>query len=135
MRLLWRFSVITLGASIATGVHAAPEPNKTDAKKPVAPVGKLSSEDIKTNFFNGQPFTSSTPSGVKFKMTFTSDGKVTREPVGKSGVKGEGTWALDKRGFCTTWKGSKSNCYSLVASGENRWSVMNGPALLGYWSK
>jgi len=72
----------------------------------------LAPNEIQATFFNGQPFTSSTPSNVKFKMVFTADGKMTREPVAKTtGVKGEGTWKLTKDGFCTTWKGSAANCF------------------------
>jgi hypothetical protein len=40
-----------------------------------APAAKLSPTDIQAAFFNGQPFTASTPSNLKFKMTFTADGK------------------------------------------------------------
>ena len=47
---------------------------------------RLAPADIQKTFFNGQTFTSSTPSNIQFKMTFTEDGKVVREPVGKSGV-------------------------------------------------
>ena len=68
-------------------------------------------------------------------MVFTPDGKVTREPVGKSGVKGEGTWKLSKDGFCTTWKGSKANCFSLMARSDKEWSVMKGAAAVGTWTK
>ena len=34
----------------------------------------LAPNEIQATFFNGQPFTSSTPSNVKFKMVFTADG-------------------------------------------------------------
>ena len=63
--------------------------------------------------FNGQPFTSSTPSNIKFTMVFKADGKVTRKPQGTTGVGGEGTWKLSKDGFCTTWKGGNENCFTL----------------------
>ena len=96
---------------------------------------KLTPADIQKNFFNGEAFTASTPSNIKFKMVFKPDGKVTREPVGKSGVKGEGTWTLSKDGFCTTWKGSKSNCFSLVSRTDKEWSVMKGSASVGTWTK
>jgi hypothetical protein len=99
-------------------------------------VTKLTPKEIQDTFFNGQPFTSSTPSNIKFKMVFMADGKMTREPVSRAaGVKGEGTWKLSKDGFCTTWKGSKENCYSLVAAGNNKWSVVKGTAAMGTWSK
>ena len=101
----------------------------------VSAATKLAPADIQKNFFNGEAFTASTPSNIKFKMVFRPDGKVTREPVGKSGVKGEGTWTLSKDGFCTTWKGSKSNCFSLVARSDKEWSVMKGSAAVGTWTK
>lgn len=96
---------------------------------------KLTPSDIQAQFFNGQPFTSATPSNIKFKVLFTPDGKMAREPVGTAGVKGTGTWALSKEGFCTTWKGSKANCFTLVSAGDNKWSVMKGSALVGTWAK
>ncbi|HZP75794.1 MAG TPA: hypothetical protein VFB45_06605 [Pseudolabrys sp.] len=132
-------SALSVSVLVLMSISVAQAATKPDAKKPAsgpAPtINKLSPDAIKTTFFTGTPFTASTPAGVKFKMVFTPDGKATREPLGKSGAKGEGSWTLDKRGFCTSWTGSKANCYSLVANGENKWSVMNGPALLGIWSK
>lgn len=96
---------------------------------------KLGAADVKAAFFDGQPFTASTPSGVKFKMVFTPDGKVTREPVGNAGAKGDGTWKLDKEGFCTSWKGQKPNCFIVLSSGTNKWSIMKSSTLVAVWSK
>jgi hypothetical protein len=100
-----------------------------------ASAAPLAPNDIQTTFFNGQPFTSSTPQNIKYTMVFTADGKMTREPLGKAGVKGEGTWKLSKDGFCTTWKNSAANCFNLVPSGDNKWSVMKGTASIGTWTK
>jgi hypothetical protein len=100
-----------------------------------APAGKLAPSDIQSTFFAGQPFTSSTPQNIQYKMLFTADGKMTREPLGKAGVKGDGTWKLSKDGFCTAWKNSPQNCFTLVSAGENKWSVMKGNSLIGTWSK
>jgi hypothetical protein len=100
-----------------------------------APAGALKPAEIQTTFFNGEPFTSSTPQNIKYTMVFTADGKMTRAPLGKAGVKGEGTWKLSKDGFCTTWKNSAANCFNLVASGDKKWSVMKGTAAIGTWSK
>src|SRR5262245_41470321 len=100
-----------------------------------APLGRLLPKDIEATFFNGQPFTASTPSNVKFRMVFNADGKMTREPVSKSGAKAEGTWKLSLDGFCTTWKGSKENCYRVQANGTNKWSIMAGTSAVAYWSK
>jgi hypothetical protein len=99
-----------------------------------APAAKLAPNDIQTTFFNGQPFTASTPSNLKFKMTFTADGKMKRQPIG-TGSKGEGTWKLSKDGFCTSWKGSKDRCFTVVSAGDNKWSVLKGSTIMATWSK
>ena len=99
-----------------------------------APAAKLSPTDIQATFFNGQPFTASTPSNLKFKMIFTADGKMKRQPIG-GGSRGEGTWKLSKDGFCSTWKGSKDNCFTVVSAGDNQWSVLKGSTIMATWSK
>jgi hypothetical protein len=96
---------------------------------------KLTPKEIQTEFFDGKTFTAATTSGTKFKMTFSGDGKVTREPQDKAGAKGEGTWKLSKDGFCTTWKGSAANCYTIVNVDKNKWSVVKGAATVAVWSK
>ena len=92
--------------------------------------GGLAPNEIQATFFNGQPFTASTPN-IKYKMVFTADGKMTREPAGGAGAKSEGTWKLSKDGFCTTWKGSKANCYRIETAGDNKWSVRKGTTTRG----
>jgi hypothetical protein len=96
---------------------------------------KLTPKEIQTEFFDGKTFTAATTSGTKFKMMFSGDGKVTREPQDKAGAKGEGTWKLSKDGFCTTWKGSAANCYTIVNVDKNKWSVVKGAATVAVWSK
>ena len=96
----------------------------------------LAPSEIQATFFTGQAFTARTPSGLKFKMTFTPDGKMTREPLApvtkgpaqKSVERGSpsigtGTWRLNAKGFCTTWAHSKPTCFTVVPSGDNKWSV------------
>jgi hypothetical protein len=101
-----------------------------------APPTKLAPSDIQTAFFNGQPFTAATTSNVKFKMTFTADGKMKREPAGGGGgSKGEGTWKLSKDGFCTTWKNAGANCFTVVSAGDNKWSVLKGSTIMATWTK
>jgi len=72
------------------------------AAEPMAP------NDIKATFFTGQPFTAASPSGAKFTMTFTPDGKTTREPLEQSGKASAGTWKLSAKGFCTAWGHAKA---------------------------
>ena len=99
-----------------------------------APAAKLSPDDIKATFFNGQPFTASTPSNVKFKM-ITADGKMKRQSVGGGKKGGEGTWKLSSDGFCRTWKGAKEECFTIVSAGTNQWSVLKGSGIVATWSK
>ncbi len=99
-----------------------------------APPAKLLPSEIQATFFNGQPFTASTPSKLKFKMTFTADGKMKRQPIG-TGSRGEGTWKLSKDGFCTTWKGAQDHCFTVVNAGDNKWSVLKGSTIMATWSK
>ncbi len=56
-------------------------------------------------------------------MTFTPDGKMTREPLAQSGDKTAGTWQLNAKGFCTSWQHAKSNCFTVVPMSDNKWSV------------
>jgi hypothetical protein len=98
------------------------------------PAAKLSPADIQSTFFTGQPFTAATTSSVKYKMTFSANGKMKRQPVG-AGSKGEGTWQLSKDGFCTTWSGAKANCFTIVSAGANKWSVLKGSTIMATWSK
>src|ERR1700704_3399706 len=67
----------------------------------------LSPKETQGEFFNGYPFTSSTPSNTKFTIVFKADGKVTRKPQGTTGVGGEGTWKLSYAVFCLKKKRNK----------------------------
>jgi hypothetical protein len=88
----------------------------------VADAATLLPKEIQGEFFNGKRFTS---------MVFSVDGKVTRKPqAGHDRCRGK---VLG--GFCTTWKGSNENCYTLLTAGEKKWSVMKGKASVGTWSK
>ena len=93
----------------------------------------LAPSENQATFFTGQAFTARTPSGTKYKMTFTPDGKMTREPLAQSGNArtGTGTWKLSAKGFYTTWA---PTCF--VPSGENKWSVQRiAAATVSVWSK
>jgi hypothetical protein len=99
------------------------------------PSTKLAPDAIQSTFFTGQPFAAATNSNVKFKMTFTADGKMTRASAGGGGGRGEGTWKLSKDGFCTTWKNSGANCFTVISAGDNKWSVLKGSTIMATWSK
>jgi hypothetical protein len=113
-----------------------------------APAGRLEPKQIEATFFNGKPFTASTTSNVKFRMTFKPDNTMTRESLGSSGGKSgsktkskgggvitEGTWKLSADGFCSTWKGGKENCYRVHENGTNKWAIVVNTQAVAYWSK
>jgi len=126
------FAAAVAALLIGTGIVAA------------APAGRLAPKDIETTFFTGKPFIASTPSNVKFRMTFKPDGTMTREALGKAGSKSggskaggitEGTWKLSLDGFCSTWRGSKENCYRVHENGPNKWAIVVATQAVAYWSK
>jgi hypothetical protein len=125
---------LTMGGRIATVTIGCGVGALLAAPLFAAAAAKLSPSDIQATFFNGQPFTATTTSNLKFKMTFTADGKMKRQPLGK-GARGEGTWKLSKEGFCTAWKGGTDNCYTVVSAGANKWSVLKGSTIIATWSK
>jgi hypothetical protein len=88
-----------------------------------AAAAALTPDEIKAKFFNGEPFTAASPSGAKFKMTFTPDGKTTRESLDPSAKKDTGTWKLTAKGFCTTWGHARPNCFTIIPSSENKWLI------------
>ena len=55
--------------------------------------------------------------------------------TGAAGKKNSGTWKLDTQGFCTTWKRAETNCYTIIPSGKNKWSVQKGSTALAVWTK
>ena len=124
-------AAMALSVVLVAPAATAPAPATAPAK-PAAT--KLAPADIQSTFFNGQAFTATTPSNLKFKMTFSADGKMKRQPVG-TGSRGEGTWKLSKDGFCTAWKGGKEGCFTVVAAGDNKWSVLKGSTIMATWSK
>ncbi len=99
----------------------------------------MAPSDIKATFFNGKPFTAVSLSGTKFTMTFTPDGKMTREALAQSGKTNVGTWKLVAKGFCTSWERAKSNCFTVIPNGDNKWSVQKVATTIAItvavWSK
>ncbi len=130
-----RAVVAAVAASVAVAaLHIVPASAASPPPASPAAPAKLSPSDIQATFFTGQPFTATTPSSLKFKMTFTADGKMKRHPIG-TGSRGEGTWKLSKDGFCTAWKGAQDHCFTVVNAGDNKWSVLKGSTIMATWSK
>jgi len=79
--------------------------------------------DIQAIFFKGQPFTASTTSGIQFKITFTPDGQMTRQPRGKSGKRARALGNLTAQGFAGL----------VVSSGKNKCSIQKGFTTIAVW--
>src|ERR1700730_7147915 len=94
----------------------------------------LAPNEIQATFFTGQPFTASA-TNIKYKMIFSPDGKMTREPVGSGRYKGEGKWKVTNDACCTPWQGSKASCFKILTAGDNKWSVMKGTTAVATWTK
>ncbi len=116
-------ALVLVASSLVSSAVAAP------------PATKLAPDAIQSTFFNGQPFNAATNSNVKFKMTFSADGKMTRASASGGGGRGEGTWKLSKDGFCTTWKNAGANCFTVISAGDNKWSVLKGSTIMATWTK
>ena len=78
---------------------------------------KLTPKEIQTEFFDGKPFTAATTSGTKFKMTFTTDGKVTREPQDKAGAERRGDLEAVEGGLLHQLEGQRAE---LLHAGQRR---------------
>jgi hypothetical protein len=90
MRL--RIAILALGLASTAALAA-------DAMKPA---------DIKATFFNGQPFTAASPTGAKFKMTFTPDGKALREPLNAAAESAASTSAAGTKAAGAKTAGAKT---------------------------
>jgi hypothetical protein len=132
------------GVSPSRGLPVAPTRRKAQApgeqctfgvRNCTQLVAKLSAAEIQAIFFTGAEFTATTPSGIKFKMIYTGDGKALRVPTGNGGSWSEGSWKLDEAGYCMTWKGGKPICFTVVAVDKSKWSVMMGSSVIATWSK
>jgi hypothetical protein len=82
----------------------------------------LTPNEIQMTFFNGQPFTASA-TNIKYKMIFSADGKMNREPIGGGGSKCEGTWKLTKEASAPPGKAPSPIAFasSPPATTNGRW--------------
>jgi hypothetical protein len=118
-------SLLIAATLVQTGVAYAADP--------------MAPNDIKATFFDGKPFNAASPTGTKFTMTFTADGKITRHALAPLGKINVGIWKLNAKGFCTSWEHAGSNCFIVVPSGDNKWLVQRTATTItttiAVWSK
>jgi hypothetical protein len=42
---------------------------------------------------------------------------------------------LSKDGYCTTWKNDRQNCFAVLNTADNKWSIMKGTTSVATWTK
>jgi hypothetical protein len=93
----------------------------------------LTPDEIKQTFATGHPFAASNPGGVKFSITFNSDGTAT-ETV-KGATKSEsGKWRLSDRGYCTQWGKSPEHCYRVTKADDHYNVIGFDGAVIARWT-
>jgi hypothetical protein len=107
--MLLRTAVLAVALALAPTVALA-----TDTMKP---------SDIKGTFFNGQPFIAASPTGAKFKMTFTPDGKALREPLNAAAASAASASAASAKAASAKATGKKAAGAKAAAAGAAETSV------------
>jgi hypothetical protein len=132
-----------IAVTAACALAAAPPAGAQDAAPKPQPEKlpeKLSGEAIKAAWFDGKPFTATSPEGTAFLLTFTADGKSVRRPVEKKkGLTGAtGFWRIIAEGYCSRWTGqNREKCFNVRPDPENAGAVVVrfGPQLVAVWKR
>lgn len=89
------------------------------------PTPQRASDDL-APFLNGRPFIATTERGSKLTFTFRADGSVERAAVSGGSTEGRGTWRRVGDQVCTTWTGSKENCFTFQKTDQGLDQLLNG---------
>lgn len=133
---------LALAAGLSLAFAAAPAGAQTAAPKPALDRNgmpeKFSGEKIKAAWFDGQPFTATSPDGTAYRMVFTPDGKSTRLPLaGKKPRPTLGFWRVIAEGYCSRWAGSnREKCFNVRLSEDGAQTIVRfGQQVAGTWSR
>lgn len=100
---------------------------------------KLSGEQIKSQWFDGQPFIATGPDGTAYKMVFTPDGKSARLAVkaSKKARPTQGFWRVIAEGYCSRWTGSnREKCFNVrPAQDGTKMIVRFGQQIAADWKR
>jgi hypothetical protein len=99
---------------------------------------KFSGEQIKTQWFDGQPFLATGPDGTAYRMVFTPDGKSTRTPMtGKKPKTVGGFWRVIAEGYCSRWAGSnREKCFNVRKSEDGKDTIVRfGQQIAATWKR
>lgn len=100
---------------------------------------KLTGEQIKSNWFDGQPFIATGPDGKAYKMVFTPDGKSARIAVdaSKKAKPTVGFWRVIAEGYCSRWTGTnREKCFNVRPGQEAGQTVVRfGQQIAATWKR
>lgn len=99
---------------------------------------KLTGDQIKQTWFNGQPFVATGPDGIAYRMVFTEDGKSTRVAVAAKKPKATaGFWRVIAEGYCSRWAGSnREKCFNVRKSPDGSETVVRfGQQIAATWKR
>ncbi|TBW36458.1 hypothetical protein EYW49_14060 [Siculibacillus lacustris] len=100
---------------------------------------KLSGEDIRRLWFDGQPFLSTGPDGTAYRMVFTADGKSARlaADAGKKAKPTIGFWRVIAEGYCSRWTGSnREKCFNVRKGQDGKDTVVRfGQQIVATWKR
>jgi len=73
--------------------------------------------ELQRSYFDGKPITTTDAKGHEAKVTFSTDGKVTRTT--SRGRSSEGSWTASADGFCMKMgKAKNASCYLAIRDGK-----------------
>jgi hypothetical protein len=100
---------------------------------------KMTGEEIKRVWFDGQPFIATGPDGSAYRMIFTDDGKASRIAVvaGKKARATNGFWRVIAEGYCSRWTGSnREKCFNVRKAQEGDGTVVRfGQQIAATWKR
>jgi hypothetical protein len=129
-------------AAAALGVVLLAAPALAQIKPPITDFSglppKISGDEIKANWFDGQAFLAVGPDGKAYRMVFTPDGKASRTPVeGKKPKTVTGFWRVIAEGYCSRWTGTnREKCFNVRKSADGTETVVRfGLQVAATWKR
>ena len=128
-------AVLVASTSLAAAQLALP--NKPGLDRHGQPE-KMTGDQIKAIWFDGQPFTATGPDGTAYRMVFTGDGKAVRTPTtGKKPKAVGGFWRVIAEGYCSRWAGSnREKCFNVRKSEDGNDTIVRfGQQIAATWKR
>lgn len=135
--LLVAILALGAGATVTTTAVAQQAPVKPGYDRNGMPE-KLTGDQIKETWFDGQPFVATGPDGTAYRMVFTPDGKSTRVGLAEKKPKPtNGFWRVIAEGYCSRWAGSnREKCFNVRKSEDGTSTIVRfGQQIAATWKR